>query len=134
SGRVIRGVNAKAPTPDWMRLRLERAGQRSISALVDISNYVMLELGRPSHVFDLDKIRGGLDVRWARKGETLELLNGQTVELDADVGVIADENEVESLAGIMGGEATAVSDDTRNIYVEAAFWWPQAVAGRSRRY
>src|SRR5690606_10774664 len=103
SGRIIRGVNAKAPTPDWMRLRLERAGQRSISALVDISNYVMLELGRPSHVFDLDKIRGGLDVRWARKGETLELLNGQTVELDADVGVIADENEVESLAGIMGG-------------------------------
>ncbi|TXL67021.1 phenylalanine--tRNA ligase subunit beta [Zeimonas arvi] len=134
SGRVIRGVNAGAPTPDWMRLRLERAGQRSISALVDISNYVMLELGRPSHVFDLDKIHGGLDVRWARKGETLELLNGQTVQLDADVGVIADEKAVESLAGIMGGEATAVSDDTRNIYVEAAFWWPAAVAGRSRRY
>jgi phenylalanyl-tRNA synthetase beta chain len=134
SGRVIRGVNAKAPTPDWMRLRLERAGQRSISALVDISNYVMLELGRPSHVFDLDKIHGALDVRWARKGETLELLNGQTVALDADVGVIADGQAVESLAGIMGGEATAVSDDTRNIYVEAAFWWPAAVAGRSRRY
>jgi len=134
SGRVIRGVNAEAPTPDWMRLRLERAGQRSISALVDISNYVMLELGHPSHVFDLDKIHGGLDVRWARKGETLKLLNGQTVELDEDVGVIADAKEVESLAGIMGGDATAVSDDTRNIYVEAAFWWPVAVAGRSRRY
>jgi phenylalanyl-tRNA synthetase beta chain len=134
SGRIIRGVNAKAPTPDWMRLRLERAGQRSISALVDISNYVMLELGRPSHIFDLDRIHGGLDVRWARKGESLKLLNGQTVALDADVGVIADLKEVESLAGIMGGDATAVSDDTNSIYVEAAFWWPDAVAGRSRRY
>jgi phenylalanyl-tRNA synthetase beta chain len=134
SGRVIRGVNAKAATPDWMRLRLERAGQRSISALVDISNYVMLELGRPSHVFDLGKIHGGLEVRWARDAETLKLLNGQTVELAPDVGVIADSMEVESLAGIMGGDATAVSDDTRDIYLEAAFWWPQAVAGRSRRY
>ncbi|MEB2336730.1 MAG: phenylalanine--tRNA ligase subunit beta, partial [Burkholderiales bacterium] len=81
SGRVIRGVDPKAPTPAWMRQRLERAGQRSISALVDISNYVMLELGRPSHVFDLDRIAGGLEVRWAREGERLELLNGQTVEL-----------------------------------------------------
>ncbi|MFA7666857.1 MAG: phenylalanine--tRNA ligase subunit beta [Burkholderiaceae bacterium] len=134
SGRIIRGVNAKAPTPDWIRQRLERAGQRSISALVDLSNYVMLELGRPTHIFDLDKIHGGLDVRWARKGERLKLLNGQTVELDDEVGIIADANEVESLAGIMGGDATAVSDDTCNIYVEAAFWWPEAVAGRSRRY
>ncbi|MFP5405187.1 MAG: phenylalanine--tRNA ligase subunit beta, partial [Gammaproteobacteria bacterium] len=134
SGRVIRGVNAQAATPDWMRLRLERAGQRPISALVDISNYVMLELGRPTHVFDLDKIHGGLEVRWAREGETLELLNGQTATLTPDVGVIADSLQVESLAGIMGGEATAVSDDTRNVYVEAAFWWPEAIAGRSRRY
>jgi len=134
SGRVIRGVDPKAPTPAWMRQRLERAGQRSISALVDISNYVMLELGRPSHVFDLDRIAGGLEVRWAREGERLELLNGQTVELTADVGVIADANQVESLAGIMGGESTAVSDDTRNVYLEAAFWWPEAIAGRSRRY
>src|SRR5690606_15633875 len=102
SGRIIRGVNAKAPTPDWMRLRLERAGQRSISALVDISNYVMLELGRPSHIFDLDRIHGGLDVRWARKGESLKLLNGQTVALDTDVGVIADMQEAERLAGILG--------------------------------
>src|SRR5690606_32749819 len=134
SVRIIRGMNAKAPTPDWMRLRPDLAGQRSISALVDISNYVMPELGRPSHIFDLDRIHGGLDVRWARKGETLKLLNGQTVALDTDVGVIADMKEVESLAGIMGGDATAVSDDTTSIYVEAAFWWPEAVAGRSRRY
>jgi phenylalanyl-tRNA synthetase beta chain len=139
SGRVIRGVNARAPTPDWMRERLERSGQRSISALVDVSNYVMLELGRPSHVFDLGKIHGGLHVRWGRAGERLELLNGQTVELGPDehglpVGVIADDRRVESLAGIMGGEATAVTLDTTDIYVEAAFWWPASIAGRARRY
>jgi len=133
-GRVIRGVNARAATPAWMKTRLERAGQRSVSALVDISNYVMLELGRPSHVFDLDKIQGGITVRWAREGETLELLNGQTVTLDPKVGVVACGDQVESLAGIMGGEATAVTLDTTNIYLEAAFWWPQALAGRARRY
>src|SRR5512139_790237 len=134
SGRVIRGVNAHAPTPDWMKQRLERSGQRPISGLVDISNYVMLELGRPSHVFDVDKVRGGLRVRWGRAGEAVELLNGQTVTVDDSVGVIADEGGVEALAGIMGGEATAVSLDTRNIYVEAAFWWPDAIRGRARRY
>ncbi|MDB5762565.1 MAG: phenylalanine--tRNA ligase subunit beta [Herminiimonas sp.] len=134
SGRIIRGLNAKAKTPDWMKQRLERSGQRSISALVDISNYVMLELGRPTHVFDLDKIHGGLDVRWGKKGESLKLLNGSTVEVDEWIGVIADEREIESLAGIMGGDATAVSLDTRDIYLEAAFWWPQAIQGRARRY
>ena len=134
SGRVIRGVDPKAPTPGWMRQRLERAGQRSLSALVDISNYVMLELGRPTHVFDLDRIEGGLEVRWAHEGERLKLLNGQTVDLAPDLGVIADARQVESLAGIMGGDSTAVSDATRNVYVEAAFWWPRAIAGRSRRY
>lgn len=134
SGRVIRGLNAKALTPDWMKQRLERSGQRPISALVDISNYVMLELGRPTHVFDLDKIHGGLDVRWAKKGESLKLLNGNTVELDDWIGVIADQQEVESLAGIMGGDATAVSLDTTNIYLEAAFWWPSAIQGRARRF
>ncbi|WP_079415034.1 phenylalanine--tRNA ligase subunit beta [Thiomonas intermedia] len=133
SGRVIRGVNARAETPQWMKTRLERSGQRSISALVDISNYVMLELGRPSHVFDLAKIRGALTVRWAREGEQLELLNGQTVTLHADMGVIAAENGVESLAGIMGGESTAVTLDTTDIYLEAAFWWPDAIRGRARR-
>jgi phenylalanyl-tRNA synthetase beta chain len=133
-GRVIRGVNAKAPTPDWMKQRLERSGQRPISALVDISNYVMLELGRPSHVFDLDKIHGGLNVRWGKAGESLKLLNGNTVEVDEWVGVIADEKEIESLAGIMGGDSTSVSLDTQNIYLEAAFWWPQAIQGSSRRF
>jgi phenylalanyl-tRNA synthetase beta chain len=134
AGRVIRGLNARAATPQWMKQRLERSGQRSISALVDISNYVMLELGRPSHVFDLDKIHGGLDVRWGKKGESLKLLNGNTVEVDEWVGVISDDKEIESLAGIMGGDATAVSLDTTNIYLEAAFWFPQAIQGRARRY
>jgi len=133
-GRVIRGVNAKAPTPDWMKQRLERSGQRPISALVDISNYVMLEMGRPSHVFDLDKIHGGLDVRWGKAGESLKLLNGNTVAVDEWVGVIADQQEIESLAGIMGGDSTAVSLETENIYLESAFWWPQAIQGRARKY
>jgi phenylalanyl-tRNA synthetase beta chain len=134
SGRVIRGLNAKAATPTWMKQRLERSGLRSISALVDISNYVMLELGRPTHIFDLDKIQGGLEVRWGRKGESVKLLNGNTVDVDEWVGVIADEHGVEALAGIMGGDATAVSLDTQNIYLEAAFWWPQAIQGRGRRF
>ncbi len=134
AGRVIRGVNAKASTPAWMRERLEKSGQRSITALVDISNYVMLEAGRPTHVFDLDKVHGGLEVRWGKKGESLKLLNGNTVDLDEKVGVIADSQAVESLAGIMGGDSTAVSLDTTNVYVEAAFWHPLAIQGRARRF
>ncbi|MBH9553147.1 phenylalanine--tRNA ligase subunit beta [Inhella gelatinilytica] len=134
AGRVVRGVNAKAQTPAWMVAALERCGQRPVSALVDISNYVMFELGRPSHMFDLDKIQGDLEVRWARTGETLKLLNGNTIELDEKVGVIADAVHVESLAGIMGGDSTAVSDDTQNLYIEAAFWWPESIQGRARRY
>ncbi len=134
SGRVVKGVNTKAQTPQWMVDRLARCGQRSVSPLVDISNYVMFEFGRPSHIFDLDKIHGGLQVRWGQAGESLKLLNGNTVTVDEKVGVISDDSQVESLAGIMGGDATAVSDDTQNIYIEAAFWWPSAIAGRSRRY
>ncbi|WP_137174284.1 phenylalanine--tRNA ligase subunit beta [Massilia sp. HP4] len=134
AGRVIRGLNARAATPEWMKRRLERSGQRSVSALVDISNYVMLEVGRPSHVFDLARIHGSLDVRWGKKGESLKLLNGNTVEIDEWVGVIADEKDIESLAGIMGGDSTAVSLDTTDIYLEAAFWWPNAIQGRARRY
>lgn len=133
SGRIIRGLNAKAHTPDWMKQRLERSGQRPISALVDISNYVMLELGRPTHVFDLGKIHGGLTVRWGKKDESLKLLNGNTVAVDEWIGVIADDNQIESLAGIMGGDATAVSLDTQDIYLEAAFWYPNAIQGRARR-
>ncbi|MBC7780523.1 MAG: phenylalanine--tRNA ligase subunit beta, partial [Proteobacteria bacterium] len=134
AGRVIRGVDARVATPAWIRQRLERAGQRSISALVDISNYVMLELGQPSHVFDLDRIRHGrLGVRWARDGEHAQLLNDQTVALTPDFGVITDGDEPEAVAGVMGGSHTAVSLDTRNLYLEAAFWWPAAIAGRARR-
>ncbi len=139
SGRIVRGIDTTAKTPQWMVDRLARCGQRPVSALVDISNYVMFETGQPSHIFDLDKIHGGLVVRWGREGESLKLLNGNTITVDGQVGVIADEAEggaqtVESLAGIMGGDATAVGDDTRNVYVEAAFWWPDAVAGRGRRF
>ncbi len=134
SGRIVRNVNTRAKTPQWMVDRLARCGQRSVTALVDISNYVMFEFGRPSHIFDLDKIHGALEVRWGRPGESLKLLNGSTVTVDEAVGVIADDRQVESLAGIMGGDSTAVSDETRNVYVEAAFWWPQAIQGRSRRY
>jgi phenylalanyl-tRNA synthetase beta chain len=134
SGRIVKGVNYSAKTPQWMIEKLARCGQRSVSALVDISNYVMFELGRPSHIFDLDKIHGGLDVRWGKPGETLKLLNGNTVTVDAQVGVIADDQAIESLAGIMGGDATAVSESTQNIYIEAAFWWPKSIAGRSRRF
>jgi len=135
SGRLVKGVNARAATPQWMKDRLERAGQRPISALVDISNYIMLELGRPSHIFDADKIAGGhLHVRWGSAGEEVKLLNGQTVAVDDSVGVIADAHGVEALAGIMGGDATAVTLDTTSIFIEAAFWWPASIQGRARRF
>ncbi len=142
AGRVIRGVNPKAKTPDWIVQRLARAGQRSISALVDLSNYVMLEMGQPTHVFDIDKLEGDIAVRWAKSGETLELLNGQTVTLQGldsagkmqEAGVVADQKGPVALAGIMGGNHCAVSDDTQNIYVEAAYWLPSAIQGRARRF
>ncbi|WP_114636915.1 phenylalanine--tRNA ligase subunit beta [Polynucleobacter necessarius] len=142
AGRVIRGVNPQAKTPEWIAQRLTRAGQRSISALVDLSNYVILEMGQPIHVFDIDKLNGDITVRWAKAGETLELLNGQTVTLQGpdsagklqDAGVVADQNGSVALAGIMGGNHCAVSDDTKNIYVEAAYWLPSAIQGRARRF
>jgi phenylalanyl-tRNA synthetase beta chain len=134
AGRVVRGVNARAQTPDWMVERLKRAGQRSVTALVDISNYVMLLLGRPTHVFDLERMpKPAIEVRWARAGETLTLLNDQIITLDPSMGVITSADVPESLAGIMGGASTAVSLDTTSIYVEAAFWWPEAIAGRARK-
>jgi phenylalanyl-tRNA synthetase beta chain len=132
AGRVIRGVNNSVKTPQWMVDRLEGAGQHSLNALVDISNYVMLELGRPSHVFDLDKVQGSLTARWAREGESLKLLNGREVNLKSHMGVICDENGPKALAGIMGGDDTAVSEMTSNIFVEAAFWHPSAIVGRAR--
>ncbi|MBT8564817.1 phenylalanine--tRNA ligase subunit beta [Polynucleobacter paneuropaeus] len=141
AGRVIQGVNAKAKTPDWIVQRLARAGQRSISALVDLSNYVMLEVGQPSHVFDLDKVTGDIIVRWAKTGEQLALLNGQTVQLTdvnnskaLPIGIVADQNGPLALAGIMGGNHCAVTDDTINIFVEAAYWQPNAIQGRARRF
>jgi phenylalanyl-tRNA synthetase beta chain len=134
AGRVIRGVDAAAPTPEWMRRRLERAGQRSISALVDVTNYVMLELGRPLHVYDQEKLAGAVDVRWGRKGERLVLLNGQEVEVDDSVLCIADDSGPIGLAGIMGGESTKAETATRHLFLESAFFFPEAVAGRARRY
>ena len=142
AGRVIRGVNPQAKTPEWIVKRLSRAGQRSISALVDLSNYVMLEMGQPTHVFDIDKLNGDITVRWAKAGETLELLNGQTVTLQGpdsagkiqDAGIVADQTGPVALAGIMGGNHCAVSDDTKNVYVEAAYWLPSAIQGRARRF
>jgi phenylalanyl-tRNA synthetase beta chain len=134
SGRVIRNVNAKASSPQWMKQRLERAGQRSISALVDVTNYVMLELGRPLHVYDMDKLKGGIDVRFGRQGEKLKLLNEQTVELDESVLAITDASGPIGLAGIMGGDSTKADLATRNVFLEAAFFFPDAIAGRARRY
>jgi phenylalanyl-tRNA synthetase beta chain len=134
AGRVIRNVNAAAPTPAWMRERLERAGQRSISALVDVTNYVMLELGRPLHVYDRDKLAGAIDVRWGRKDEKLLLLNGQEVAVDSTVLCITDDSGPIGLAGIMGGESTKAETTTRNLFLESAFFFPDAIAGRARRY
>ena len=132
--RVIENVNARAATPDWMKQRLERSGIRSISALVDIGNYVMLEIGQPMHVFDADKLSGSLHIRRAREGETLECLNEKTVSLSENTLVVADEKSALSLAGLMGGAASAVSDGTRNIVLEAAWFAPAVIAGKSRQY
>ena len=117
-----------------MRQRLERAGQRSISALVDVTNYVMLELGRPLHVYDLDKLNGAIDVRFGRRGEKVLLLNEQEVEVDASVLCITDDSGVIGLAGIMGGDSTKAESETKNIYLESAFFAPEAIAGRARRW
>jgi len=132
--RVIENVNARAVTPDWMKQRLDRSGIRSISALVDIGNYVMLEIGQPMHVFDADKLSGSLHIRRAREGETLECLNEKTVSLSENTLVVADEKGALSLAGLMGGAASAVSDDTQNIVLEAAWFAPEIIAGKSRQY
>jgi phenylalanyl-tRNA synthetase beta chain len=134
AGRVILGVDPSAKTPPWMRQRLERSGQRSISALVDVTNYVMLELGRPLHVYDLDKLRGPIVVRWGRKGEKVLLLNEQEVEVDDSVLCITDDSGVIGLGGIMGGESTKADAATKSILLESAFFFPDAVAGRARRY
>jgi phenylalanyl-tRNA synthetase beta chain len=133
-GRVIEAVDARAPTPEWMRRRLERSGLRSVSALVDVTNYVLLEMGQPLHAFDCARLSGNLHVRMARPGETLTLLNAQQVEFSADVLVIADDEKALAMAGVMGGMASGITLETRDVFLESAFFAPNAIAGRARRY
>ncbi len=131
-GRIVRGVNAKAPTPDWMKQRIERCGVRSISALVDVTNYVMLELGQPLHAFDDAELAGAIHVRYPKAGEKLLLLNEQTVQPSADTALIADEAKPLALAGIMGGEHSGIADSTTDLFLECAFFTPTAIAGKAR--
>ncbi|MEQ1740105.1 MAG: phenylalanine--tRNA ligase subunit beta [Methyloglobulus sp.] len=133
-GRLIKGVNPKAETPLWMQERLRRSGIRSLSAVVDVTNYVLMELGQPLHAFDADKLVGGITVRMARNGEPLALLNGQTITLDNEALVIADDKQALALAGVMGGSGSAVSDSTQAIFLECAFFAPRAIAGKARRF
>ncbi|MEM0954404.1 MAG: phenylalanine--tRNA ligase subunit beta [Pseudomonadota bacterium] len=132
--RVIRGIDITRPSPLWMQEKLRRSGIRSLDPVVDVTNYVMLELGQPMHAFDLDKLAGGINVRMAAPGESLELLNGQTIEMTADTMVVADHEHAVSLAGIMGGQSSAVSASTSNLMLEAAWWQPLAMAGKARSY
>ncbi|MDP3124220.1 MAG: phenylalanine--tRNA ligase subunit beta [Thiobacillus sp.] len=132
-GRVVRGINAQAPTPLWMAERLERSGIRPLLAPVDITNYVLLELGQPMHAFASSRLNGGIEVRMARAGEKLDLLNGQAAELAPDMLVVADAAGPVALAGIMGGLPASVEADTPDVFLEAAFFAPTAIAGRARR-
>ena len=133
-GRVIRGVDVSRPSPLWLQEKLRRSGIRSIDAVVDVTNYVLLELGQPMHAFDLDRLQGGIVVRTAQPGESLELLDGQTVELKPETLVIADHSGPLAIAGIMGGEASDVSENSRNILLEAAFFNPDMLSGKARSY
>ncbi len=133
-GRVIRGINLDAATPLWMQEKLRRAGLRSIDPVVDVTNFVLLELGQPMHAFDLAKLQGGIDVRMANDDEELTLLDGKTVKLKSDTLVIADHEKAVAMAGIMGGDATAVSDGTEDVFLECAFFAPLAIAGKARNY
>jgi phenylalanyl-tRNA synthetase beta chain len=133
-GRVLKGVDARAPTPEWMKRRLERSGIRAISALVDVTNYVMLELGQPLHAFDNTKLDGAMHARMAKPGEKLLLLNEQTIAVDADILMIADDAKPLAMAGIMGGEDSGITLETSELFLESAFFAPKAIAGRARRY
>lgn len=133
-GRVIKNINATAETPMWMQEALRRSGLRAISPVVDVTNYVMLELGQPMHGFDLDKIDTGIVVRQAVKDELIELLDGSEVKLREDTLVIADHKNALAMAGIMGGQASSVQDSTKNIFLEAAFFNPIKIAGKARSY
>ncbi|QWZ60433.1 phenylalanine--tRNA ligase subunit beta [Acinetobacter pittii] len=133
-GRVVKNVNVKAATPEWMEQALARSGIRTHSILVDVTNYVLMELGQPMHAFDLAKIEGTVHVRQAQPQEKLQLLNDQEVELKEDIMVIADDQKALAIAGIMGGLASSVTDDTTDIFLESAFFAPLAIAGRARRF
>ncbi len=134
AGRVLRNINPGASAPQWMQERLRRSGLRSIDPVVDVTNYVLLELGQPMHAFDLRKLQGGIDVRMAKQGEKLALLDGTDIELDDTTLVIADSGGAVAMAGIMGGAATAVTDTTTDIFLESAFFDPVCIAGKARSY
>lgn len=133
-GRLLKGVNPKAETPLWMQERLRRSGVRSLSAVVDVTNYVLIELGQPLHAFDAAKLTGGINVRYAQTDESVALLNGQTIKLDNETLVIADDKQALALAGVMGGSESAVSDDTQDVFLECAFFTPLSIAGKARNY
>ncbi len=133
-GRLIKNVNPNAETPLWMQERLRRSGLRSLGPLVDVTNYVLLELGQPLHAFDADKLSGSITVRTGKKGEKLALLNEQTIILDGTALVIADEKQALALAGVMGGENTSVTELTKNIFLECAFFTPVTIAGKARQF
>jgi len=132
--RVVRGINNRGTSPLWLRERLRRAGLRAISPVVDVTNYVLLELGQPMHAYDLGKLKGGLDARLATDGEKITLLDGKEISLTTDVLVIADSEGAVGMAGVMGGMRTACNGDTVDVLFEAAFFTPSAIAGRGRRY
>ncbi|MFO1305196.1 MAG: phenylalanine--tRNA ligase subunit beta [Burkholderiales bacterium] len=132
-GRLIDGIDPSAPTPAWMVQRLARSGIRSISAVVDVTNYVMIELGQPLHAYDDRLLDGSIVVRFAGEGEKLTLLNGQVLDLTADLLLVADEKKPLGLAGIMGGEHSGIADDTTRVYLEGAFWSPAVIQGKMRR-
>ena len=133
-GRVVKGINVKAPTPLWMKEKLRRCGIRSIDAVVDVTNYVLLELGQPMHAFDKDRIEGGIVVRMAKEGETLVLLDGSEAKLNADTLVIADHGQALAMGGIFGGDHSGVNDETQNVLLECAFFSPLSITGRARRH
>ena len=133
-GRLINNINVLAETPAWMKERLRRSGIRSLGPIVDVTNYVLIALGQPLHAFDADQLNGGITVRYAHAAEPLALLNGQTIQLDPDTLVIADDQQALAFAGVMGGSASAVSDSTRNVFLECAFFTPRNIAGKARRY
>ncbi|MFT5708607.1 MAG: phenylalanyl-tRNA synthetase beta chain [Oceanospirillaceae bacterium] len=133
-GRIIRNVNVNAKTPPWMVEKLSRSGIRSIDPVVDVTNYVLLELGQPLHAFDLDKLTGGIVVRKAHEGEQLTLLDGNQITVNTDTLVIADDSGAIALAGVFGGEKTGVTSTTTNIFLECAYFNPIAIAGKARNY